>query len=236
ILNSRKKQVFALPSCRRVLVMAPHPDDEIAGCGGLLLRLLEQKAGVRVIFFTDGAGRRREPQREPERLKEMREVLRYTSIPEYRCLGLNDGEVRPEPTVEAALRSEIAAYDPDLLLSPSPLDAHPDHRAVCRILARSLDGTDSHKRVFIYEVWVPLPAPNHSIDITRQMEQKRKALALYAQQEKKYGLIEKCEHLNRFRGSLTFRNRITHAECYLAQDSGQYGKLIDYLGANQWFS
>ena len=38
------------------LVLAPHYDDEILGCGGLLAQLTASGAAVRVLFLTDGSG------------------------------------------------------------------------------------------------------------------------------------------------------------------------------------
>jgi LmbE family N-acetylglucosaminyl deacetylase len=40
----------------RVLVLAPHADDEIVGCGGLLAQLLAAGAAVTVFYLTDSSG------------------------------------------------------------------------------------------------------------------------------------------------------------------------------------
>ena len=45
---------FTLSPQDRVLVFAPHPDDEALGCGGLIQQAVELGAEVRVIFQTDG--------------------------------------------------------------------------------------------------------------------------------------------------------------------------------------
>ena len=42
---------------QRFLVLAPHPDDEVFGCGGTLARLCARGAFVQAVVFTDGAGR-----------------------------------------------------------------------------------------------------------------------------------------------------------------------------------
>ena len=43
-----------LPS--RTLVFAPHADDEVFGCGGLLAYLAERGGAIRIVILTDGAG------------------------------------------------------------------------------------------------------------------------------------------------------------------------------------
>ena len=47
---------LALPARPRVVVFAPHPDDETVGVGGLLYRLVHAGAAVRVVFVTNGDG------------------------------------------------------------------------------------------------------------------------------------------------------------------------------------
>jgi LmbE family N-acetylglucosaminyl deacetylase len=39
-----------------VLVVAPHPDDEVIGCAGIMLQALEQKKRVAVVVITSGDG------------------------------------------------------------------------------------------------------------------------------------------------------------------------------------
>lgn len=41
--------------CTHALVFAPHPDDEVFGCGGAIMRHIEQNVPVRVIIVSDGA-------------------------------------------------------------------------------------------------------------------------------------------------------------------------------------
>ncbi|MFO0730634.1 MAG: PIG-L family deacetylase [Nitrospiraceae bacterium] len=38
----------------RVVVLAPHMDDETVGCGGLIRKMTESRKDVRVLFMTDG--------------------------------------------------------------------------------------------------------------------------------------------------------------------------------------
>ena len=45
---------LAIPA-NRVLVLAPHPDDEVFGCGGAIMRHVERGVSVRVIVVSDGA-------------------------------------------------------------------------------------------------------------------------------------------------------------------------------------
>jgi len=147
------------------LVLAPHYDDEVLGCGGLLARLTDSGAAVRVLFLTDSAGVRGEGGREGrsleeedrddesrgEEAEETREAYRRRRRREAAAagevlglagadhLGLPDGELdRHLETAERGLRRALLSQRPDLLLVPSPLEVSRDHRAAFHALHRLL--------------------------------------------------------------------------------------------------
>ena len=141
----------------RILVIAPHPDDESIGTGGLLQRARQAGAEVRVIFCTSGDDNPW-PQRAIEkrvfittsarlrwaarRRDEAREALRFLLGSDRPALFLNlpdQGITRlllhgGEQTI-ATLRAEFAALRPTVVVLPSADDAHPDHSAM-HVLAR----------------------------------------------------------------------------------------------------
>src|SRR5262245_39491664 len=47
---------LTLPRAARVMVVAPHPDDETLGAGGVINRLTRQHIPTRVVFVTNGDG------------------------------------------------------------------------------------------------------------------------------------------------------------------------------------
>jgi LmbE family N-acetylglucosaminyl deacetylase len=48
--------VLSVPTDTRLLVIAPHPDDEVLGAGGLMQRVYEGGGSIRVVYLTDGDG------------------------------------------------------------------------------------------------------------------------------------------------------------------------------------
>ncbi len=141
----------------RVLVIAPHPDDESIATGGLMQRVRAAGAEVRVIFCTSGDNNPW-PQRAIEkrvfisktarlrwaakRREEARTALRFLIGSDEAALFLNlpdQGVTRlllhgGEQTI-ATLRAEFAALRPTIVVLPSADDAHPDHSALY-VLAR----------------------------------------------------------------------------------------------------
>ena len=165
---------LSISSKDRILVIAPHPDDESIGTGGLLQRARQAGAEVRVIFCTSGDNNPW-PQRALEkrvfisssarlrwaarRRDEARAALRFLLGSDAPALFLNlpdQGITRlllhgGEQTI-ATLRAEFAALRPTIIVLPSADDAHPDHSAM-HVLARfaftdALDGC----RIFTYVV------------------------------------------------------------------------------------
>lgn len=134
----------ALP--RRLLVVAPHPDDEAIAAWGLIRRVLARRGTVTVIVVSDGGAShphsRSWPRSRlvPERRRETRRVMRALGVTpdRLRFLGLPDGALSdPASDVARRLRRAVPrARAPDLIAGPMPDDAHADHRAVAAALAR----------------------------------------------------------------------------------------------------
>lgn len=135
-------------AARRVLVVAPHPDDEAIGAFGLLWRLRRRGARLRVIVVTDGGashpGSRLWPSDRlmKERRRETRRAMAALAIApsDLRFVGLPDGGLARDRT--ATCRGLARAMQrwrrPDMVVGPAPDDDHADHRAVAAALAAVL--------------------------------------------------------------------------------------------------
>jgi GT2 family glycosyltransferase/LmbE family N-acetylglucosaminyl deacetylase len=180
---------------RRVLVLAPHADDETFGCGGTLADLVHDGARLDVLVVTDGAGN--EPDAEARRLvgerrlEETREALRRLGGGVARCEFLPDrGLARSGASLAAALEGELLAKRPDLVFVPSPVEVHPDHRAVAeaflslfagdagrRLVAALPEGT----RAAFFEVSQAF-RPNVLVDVSKTIALKESAVAAFVSQ------------------------------------------------------
>ena len=134
-----------VPEQTRVIVVAPHPDDETLGGGGLLAGLATRGCHLQVIAVTDGEGshpgsRLWSPDRlRAQRRRESRIAMeRLGFSPDqvaWRYLGLPDGRVAAEaPRLQAALQALLRPGD--TVLTTWREDGHCDHEATGRIVAR----------------------------------------------------------------------------------------------------
>ena len=119
---------------RRALVIAPHFDDDVLGCGGLIAQLAAAGARVRVLFLTDGSGGEEEVADRAayaeRRHAEAARGLAILGVTDLVFADLPDGALASHvDEAAAAISQALLAYAPDLLLAISPLEISSDHRA-----------------------------------------------------------------------------------------------------------
>lgn len=150
---------------KRVIVFAPHPDDETLGCGGTIMKKQKDGYDVLVVILTDGRnafsdvlGIDTDPS--PEKLKEIRreEVKRAMKIlsvkqENLRLLDFEDetlekNEERAKEQVLAILKENL----PVEVYFPYEKDSHPDHRATNRIVRDSIRGLGQNARSYRYSI------------------------------------------------------------------------------------
>ncbi|HSM50953.1 MAG TPA: PIG-L deacetylase family protein, partial [Thermoanaerobaculia bacterium] len=185
------------------LVLAPHPDDEVLGCGGLLARLAAAGTSVRVVFLSDGSGGEEAVADRAAyavaRRAETREAASRLGVAEIEHLDLPDGRLdQCLPELVEALRRLLSLRPPDLLLVPSPVERSADHRAAFaalhRLLAPLRDGDPllaslRPLRILAYEVNGPL-VPDLLFDVGGEIEAITRAMDAYATQEARHPYLD----------------------------------------------
>ena len=128
-----------VPPGHRAVIVAPHPDDEILGCGGLLYLLNELGRRLALVAVTDGDGSHPQSSLWPaSRLRntrplETREALRRLHLERATVtrLAIPDGQVSGQE--EALQRRLFEVLTPqDIVFVTWRLDGHPDHEATGR--------------------------------------------------------------------------------------------------------
>ncbi len=190
------------------LVLAPHPDDESLGCGGLIALSAEAARPCHVAVMTDGSGSHPGSRAWPParlvaaRETEAREALARLGHPADRVafLGFEDAALPLQgPVFERAVDAvvgEARRFGCDVLVASWISDPHGDHvatSAVGRAAARRLAA-----RLLSYPVWgwtlAPLtpirdeaPFQGARLDIARVLDRKCHAVAAHRTQ---HGLID----------------------------------------------
>jgi LmbE family N-acetylglucosaminyl deacetylase len=214
----------------RLLVLAPHPDDEVIACGGLVAQHIREGRSVRVVVATDGAAAGDAATREEESRRAL--VILSAGDREGSVAHGSFGTSAPQDDSritflrhrDRELPSDIDLHDiliefkPDLILVPSPVEIHPDHSALsnafCDLIQRdeSLFADLAVARVAFYEVGQPL-RPNTIVDITDVADAKYEAIAAHESQLAFRDYIAYARGLNAYR-AMTMPPEVKFAEAY----------------------
>lgn len=191
---------------RRVLVVAPHADDEAIGCGGLILKAVAQGAQVSILVVSVGdlvrVGDGGEKRTGTERVDEVERVRAFYKAHDAEVFMTDEQrhmrlDAIPRRDLVAVLEREarlsIQNVKPHLVLLPYP-SYNQDHEAVCRAGITACRPHDPRAlsvppAVWLYEYppnsWC-LPherfVPNVYVDITDHLQGKIDSYLLYESQ------------------------------------------------------
>jgi len=233
-LSAELPRVVEKPQGENVLVLSPHPDDDVFGCGGTLIKHRSDRGEITSIYLTDGGkgGIVSSPEKQLvlEREKEARYAGELIGIKRQIFLRHRDQELRVTDDTVAEMRRLIAEIKPDLLYLPFILDGfyHRDHMETNRLLAEAASECEHRFTCCAYEIYSPLVS-NTLVDITRQMDLKIAAMKIFQTQLAARDYLEATVSLNRYRG-LTFGDPNTKfMEAFFCADRDLYCELLRFV-------
>jgi LmbE family N-acetylglucosaminyl deacetylase len=188
-----------------VVVLAPHPDDESLGGGGLLADVWRRGGEAHVVCVTDGAASHPASLTHPApalaalRRRELERAIGILGGDGSRLtwLGFPDAATHrvPRPRLTEAIGSVVDAIRPGILLAPSPLDPHCDHETTADA-ARELATARPGLALWFYPVWSawnarsgPLPAPEGTRVTHRDHRNRAVKRAAIAAHRSQRGLV-----------------------------------------------
>ena len=172
----------------RVLVIAPHADDEVLGCGGTLARHVARGDEVEVIVLTDGARGTTDGSTDLDLVRQRRAEaeagMALLGGSQCEFWELPEGH-EPDAGVLGALTLRLAmrvcGTRPALVYAPWIGEGHADHFHAARLARLGLALSAFDGLSLGYEVWTPLE-PRWLVDVTGVWELKRAAVAKHMSQ------------------------------------------------------
>ncbi|HSC65675.1 MAG TPA: PIG-L deacetylase family protein [Caldimonas sp.] len=215
---------------QRVMVVAPHMDDEVIGCGGTLLLHRTLRSEVRVVFVSDSSGAVGDPGLAENlrgiRRAEMMTVSDALALASVVELGFADGSLMShEEAIASRLADELRSFRPAQVLCPFPADGHADHQATAVALALATRLAGWQGEVLAYEVWSTL-WPNMAVDIGTVADEKARLIRMYASEMGDRDYAGAVLGLNRYRG---MQHRVEVAEAFHRCDAAQFRALTACL-------
>ena len=196
----------AVDALGRVVVVAPHPDDESLGCGGLVAHLADRGRSVRVVVVTDGTRSHVSETYPPLRLRAVREAEARSAVRALAGGGRVDVSLLrypdcglPQtgtPAFSAAVDSVSAmlrGWAADTLVVPWRRDPHCDHEGTWALFTASAHRLEAPPRIVEYPVWAwtrvgEAEAPRAGegrpwrLDVSGVLDRKRRAVAAHVSQ------------------------------------------------------
>lgn len=184
----------------RVLVIAPHMDDEVLGCGGTIARHVDEGADVTVCVVANRAYAHRYDDRLIEREKSACEAARRClGYQRLVYLGLPDEQLDAKQIdVIVPIEGAVSEARPDIIYIPHRGDYHQDHRAISdavRVVCRPYSGVRA-RTLRVYETTsstgvVPAPhdwpfLPNLYVNVEATLERKVAAMKCYEEEGRPY--------------------------------------------------
>ena len=203
----------------KILIIAPHQDDEILGCGGYIRKNIEAGGLVVVLFITSGwSGVRNKKMSKKERIKireaEAINAGKILGVKNFIFLRKNDRAIYADQTLLFDIVKTIQTIQPNIILSPHKDDADLEHQVVNKLtkeaawlakegaLITKLSPARQLKEILFYEVWTPIKKPTVYVDNTKHIDLKIKVLMQYKSQLQQRDYISIISGLNMFRGGI----------------------------------
>ena len=182
----------------KILVIAPHPDDESIGAGGLLALYGSQ---CDVLLLTDGRhGHLLEDCDENElisvRKSEIEEACRIAQVNHFVSLNIEDRTMNENKNI----LSDFSVKLYDYIFVPNRYESHVDHKVVYSIVYKMIKKQKSKARLYEYEVWTTLRSPTDYVDISSVIDIKRKMIECHKSQLEDCDYAEKGIALSNYRG------------------------------------
>ncbi|HLU12195.1 MAG TPA: PIG-L deacetylase family protein [Oceanobacillus sp.] len=211
----------------RVLVIAPHPDDDAIGCGGSIVQHVRRGDTVHIIYVT--SGEHGSPVYEPSELAKIREDeaakgAQILGAQQTTFLRQPDGNVGYSIDLVNHFIQLIRTEKPDVLYLPHSADGHKDHQQTFQIVMEAVGRAQGNsfpewggkawniETILGYEVWTPLTHFQYVNDISDVIEVKLNALREHRSQLANVQYDDAVRSLNRFRGIMTERG--AYCECF----------------------
>lgn len=204
----------------KILVVAPHPDDESLGCGGFMLKYAKQ---VDTFCFLSSGINPDGALKSKTRISEWNLAQKFIG-----CHNLGIVEIFGDKPLLPRLKDHLSEYlkilntkKYDYIFMPHLSDDHPEHVYISSEIMRqiiSINGFKKNCKICFYEVWKPLIAPTHFVEI--DANKKLELLALYKTQWHVSNMPQKILGLNCYRGiNAGFKE---YAEAFTVMPVSQY--------------
>lgn len=195
-----------IPENKKILVIAPHPDDETLGCGGLLIQAADNNCNIHILSLTSGL-----PTEQEKREAELQSAANQIGIKGITFLRLTDGKICSEIQQKNYLTDICDKFTPNIILTPFLFDHHLDHVCANKLFLESLDNI--HAEIWCYQVYNNILS-NAYCNITKVIDKKTKIINSYQSQIKFFDYAHWNKGLNAWNSRLGLSKEHKYIESF----------------------
>lgn len=218
-------QYLDIKETEQILVVAPHPDDECIGAGGVLALYPKQCS---VVVLTDG--RQGQGDVAPEKEKAIRRAefireMEFAGVFSYKMLDYEDGTLLKH--TDCLSHVDLSVYSKIFVTGMQ--DGHADHTAACISVFKALEEQKKTEvEVYSYEVHTPLQDVTHILDITTVLGKKLELIRFHQSQLSGMDYDRMAECLAWYRGLQNGRkSSCLEVYCVIHSANDQAGANIE---------
>lgn len=190
-----------------VLIVAPHADDEVIGCGGLIQELVSRNINVYVLCITVEDDRSvAKPvyvNGKNLRILESQQVQRFLGYKQIVHLGIPERSFEQNISLRKKIRETLkqwmAFIGTNTIFIPNHFDMNPDHRTVYDICLEAVNQKNDLKEIYLYEVWGPTQTTHYYPLSKDQYLHKLQAMQLYKTQMETVDYCKIIDEINNAR-------------------------------------
>ncbi len=207
-----------------ILIIAPHPDDECIGVGGILVQYPKQ---CTVVVCTDG--RRSSGNYNPNKIVQIRErefmdEMRHLGITRFKMLNFVDGTLMNH--MDSLNSEDFKEYTK--IFFPHHFDGHPDHTAVYMRVVEKISAMDKKNvEFYMYEVHKQLQNVTHYMALDEILEKKMELIRFHNSQIAEKSYDEMARFGARYR-ALQLSLYANYVECYCRICANDVGAEVNY--------
>lgn len=165
LIRSRSRAEALTPAKGATIIFSPHKDDEVLGCGGLIIKKRRMNEAVYLVFMTDGCASHRSPFISPaalaaRRTAEARACAQVMGVPETNIIFLEFEErflARHAMDAQRRVARILREIRPAEIFVPYHREAQADHGETYQIVRQALEEIyekDRSNAVHLYEYFV----------------------------------------------------------------------------------
>ena len=196
-----------------ILAIGAHPDDIEIGCGGSLIKHIQQGDTVRMLVLTSGQHEDKEnPKPLGIRCIEAQHASQIMGVDQVECWGYPDTQIPESTELIARIENIVSEFNPDRVYIPYGRDTHQDHRATSNVAKSACRNV---KQILEYEEPTSYNSFNATywIDISDFIDRKLEAIKAHVSQgDKQITKLKSIEGLNLYRG---YQSHVEHAEGFV---------------------